>query len=162
MDLKVTFKLDTTDAFRECVMAIAAVVELAAKREGRLQEAEAVKPAEVPAKPVQVKKEEEVPAEAPATETAAEPAKAPSVLDVRTAMDLCRKRIEGNDYAENTSGEGYKKYHKKLTQEFKNIAALLGSDKPSTLAEEARASFIEQVGQLDILEDGTIGKPLPF
>jgi len=119
-----------------------------------------VKPAEVPAEPIKVKKE--APAEAPATETAAEPAKAPSVLDVRTAMDLCRKRIEGNDYAENTSGEGYKMYHKKLTQEFKNIAALLGSDKPSTLAEEARASFIEQVGKLDILEDGTIGKPLPF
>lgn len=182
MELKVTLRFDASDSFLACVdkfreaavqMVNSGVIEtLPAKDRGitraivtedsvRVDRKEKVfPPVEEPAAPAEspaVPSEEPQQAVVPPTED-----KAPSVADVRTAMDLCRKRIEGNDYAENTSGEGYKKYHKKLTQEFKSIAALLGSDKPSTLAEEARASFIEQVGQLDILEDGTIGKPLPF
>lgn len=77
--------------------------------------------------------------------------------DVRAAMHVTRQRIEGEDYKENTNGELYKKYHKPLTAQFKNIAALLGADKPSALPSDKIASFIEQCGELKILKDGTIG-----
>lgn len=82
--------------------------------------------------------------------------------DVRAAMHRTRQRIEGEDYKENVTGELYKKYHKPLTAQFKNIAALLGSDKPSTLPEDKRASFIKQCDELKIMEDGTIGSGCPF
>ncbi len=77
--------------------------------------------------------------------------------DVRAAMHVTRQRIEGEDYKENTNGELYKKYHKPLTAQFKNIAALLGADKPSALPSDKIADFIEQCGELKILKDGTIG-----
>lgn len=48
--------------------------------------------------------------------------------DVRAAMHATRQRIEGEDYKENTNGDLYKKYHKPLTAQFKNIAALLGAE----------------------------------
>ena len=81
--------------------------------------------------------------------------------DVRAAMDKTRRRIEGEDYKNNTDGEGYKKYHKQLTATFKNIAALLGSDKPSTLPAEQRASFIKQCDEL-IVENGEITTKVPY
>lgn len=77
--------------------------------------------------------------------------------DVRAAMHAARQRIEGEDYKENTNGELYKKYHKPLTAQFKNIAALLGADKPSALPSDKIADFIEQCNGLQIMEDGTIG-----
>lgn len=77
--------------------------------------------------------------------------------DVRAAMHVTRQRIEGEDYKENTNGEAYKKYHKPLTAQFKNIAALLGADKPSALPPDKIASFIKQCDELQVLEDGTIG-----
>lgn len=82
--------------------------------------------------------------------------------DVRAAMHKTRQRIEGEDYKENTNGELYKKYHKPLTAQFKNIAALLGADKPSALPPDKIASFIEQCGELKILKDGTIGTDCPY
>lgn len=82
--------------------------------------------------------------------------------DVRAAMHVTRQRIEGEDYKENTNGELYKKYHKPLTAQFKNIAALLGADKPSALPPDKIASFIEQCGELKILKDGTIGTDCPY
>ena len=82
--------------------------------------------------------------------------------DVRAAMHVTRQRIEGEDYKENTNGELYKKYHKPLTAQFKNIAALLGADKPSALPPDKIASFIEQCNGLQIMEDGTIGSNCPF
>ena len=82
--------------------------------------------------------------------------------DVRAAMHVTRQRIEGEDYKENTNGELYKKYHKPLTAQFKNIAALLGADKPSALPSDKIASFIEQCGELKILKDGTIGTDGPY
>lgn len=77
--------------------------------------------------------------------------------DVRAAMHRTRQRIEGEDYKENTEGEAYKKYHKALTAQFKNIAALLGADKPSALPTDKIESFIKQCDELQILKDGTIG-----
>ena len=82
--------------------------------------------------------------------------------DVRAAMHATRQRIEGEDYKDNTNGELYKKYHKPLTAQFKNIAALLGADKPSALPSDKIADFIEQCNGLQIMEDGTIGSNCPF
>ena len=82
--------------------------------------------------------------------------------DVRAAMHKTRQRIEGEDYKENTNGEAYKKYHKTLTAQFKNIAALLGAEKPSALPPDKIADFIEQCNGLQIMEDGTICSICPF
>lgn len=82
--------------------------------------------------------------------------------DVRAAMHVTRQRIEGEDYKENTNGDLYKKYHKPLTAQFKNIAALLGAEKPSALPPDKIADFIEQCNGLQIMEDGTIGSNCPF
>lgn len=81
--------------------------------------------------------------------------------DVRAAMHVTRQRIEGEDYKENTNGEAYKKYHKPLTAQFKNIAALLGAKKPSVLPPDKIADFIEQCNGLQIMEDGTISSNYP-
>ena len=77
-------------------------------------------------------------------------------------MHKTRQRIEGEDYKENTDGEAYKKYHKALTAQFKNIAALLGADKPSALPTDKIESFIKQCDELQILKDGTIGTECPY
>lgn len=77
-------------------------------------------------------------------------------------MHKTRQRIEGEDYKENTNGDLYKKYHKPLTAQFKNIAALLGAEKPSALPPDKIASFMEQCDELRVMEDGTIGPKLPF
>ena len=83
-------------------------------------------------------------------------------VDVRAAMERTRKRIEGEDYKENTSSEKYKKYHRQLTAEFKNIAAFLGSEKPSALpTSELRRNFCNQCDEL-MLEDGQITCKIPF
>lgn len=82
--------------------------------------------------------------------------------DVRAAMHKTRQRIEGEDYKENTNGDLYKKYHKPLTAQFKNIAALLGAEKPSALPPDKIADFIEQCNGLRIMEDGAIGSNCPF
>ena len=101
-------------------------------------------------------------AEAPASEQPAAEApaegKALTVEDVREAMRRARVRIEGEDWETNTTGEGYTKYHRQL----KNIAALLGSDKPSTLSEENYASFIKQCDELIVDADGTITTKCPY
>lgn len=82
--------------------------------------------------------------------------------DIREAMHKTRQRIEGENYKDETDGENYKKYHRQLTAQFKNIAALLGADKPSALPVEQRASFIAQCDELTVLEDGTIGTVAPY
>lgn len=102
----------------------------------------------------QVAEQEEAKAEAEQKPLTAE--------DVRAAMRKTRQRIEGEDYNENTNGDLYKKYHKPLTAQFKNIAALLGAEKPSALPPDKIANFIEQCNGLQIMEDGTIGSNCPF
>ena len=82
--------------------------------------------------------------------------------DVRAAMHKTRQRIEGEDYKENTNGDLYKKYHKPLTAQFKNIAALLGAEKPSALPADKIASFMKQCDDLRVMEDGTIGSNCQF
>lgn len=111
----------------------------------------------------QVAEQEEAKAEeaAPQDENQAEQ-KPLTAEDVRAAMHKTRQRIEGEDYKENTNGDLYKKYHKPLTATFKNIAALLGAEKPSALPPDKIASFMEQCDELRIMDDGTIGPKLPF
>ena len=97
------------------------------------------------------------------TEAQAEAEQKPlTAEDVRAAMHATRQRIEGENYKENTNGDLYKKYHKPLTAQFKNIAALLGADKPSALPSDKIADFIEQCNGLQIMEDGTIGTECPY
>lgn len=79
--------------------------------------------------------------------------------DIRACMHRTRQRFEGEDYKENTTGEGYKKYHKQLTSQFKQIAVILGADKPSALPVEQRAAFIAECDALIIGEDGNITPP---
>lgn len=100
---------------------------------------------------------------APQDESQAEAEEKPlTAEDVRAAMHKTRQRIEGEDYKENTNGDLYKKYHQPLTATFKNIAALLGAEKPSALPPDKIASFMEQCDELRIMDDGTIGPKLPF
>lgn len=113
----------------------------------------------------QVAEQEEAKAEeaAPQDESQEEAEEKPlTAEDVRAAMHKTRQRIEGEDYKENTNGDLYKKYHKPLTATFKNIAALLGAEKPSALPSDKIASFMEQCDELHVMEDGTIGPKLPF
>lgn len=85
----------------------------------------------------------EIPAEQTPAEEPAQTAKEYTEVDVREAMDRTRKRIEGENYKEQTDSELYKKWHRRLTVFFKSTAALFGSDKPSTLPDsESRAKFI--------------------
>ncbi len=83
--------------------------------------------------------------------------------DIRAAMHRTRQRFEGEDYKENTDSENYKKYHKQLTGMFKQIAAVLGADKPSALPADRRASFIAECDALIIDDNGFIAPPpAPF
>ena len=125
---------------------------------------EAAAPAEVePPKPEPEAKKEEAAPKAEAKKEAAPANKEYTEVDVRAAMERTRKRIEGDDYKENTNGEKYKKYHRQLTAKFKNIAALLGSEKPSALpSSELRETFCAQCDKLVIGEDGNITTNAPF
>lgn len=107
----------------------------------------------------------EMPQEAeptPAPEPQPKEPKEVTAEDVRLAMHQTRQRIEGEDYKDNTESEGYKRYHRALTAEFKKISALLGADKPSALPADKRHSFIVQCEDLVGKEDGTIQYQLPF
>lgn len=108
------------------------------------------------------------PAEVPSGEAEPEPVpvavEEPRELteeDIRDAMHRTRQRIEGENYKDETDSELYKKYHRQLTAQFKNIAAMLGADKPSALPAEQRAAFIAQCDELIAGEDGVIIR-VPF
>ena len=88
-----------------------------------------------------------------------QPAKELTEEDIRAAMHRTRQRFEGEDYKENTDSEAYKKYHKQLTRMFKQIAVVLGADKPSALPADMRASFIAECDALIIDEKGFIAFP---
>lgn len=82
---------------------------------------------------------------------------------IRETMHRTRIRFEGEDY-KNNPGENYKKYHKQLTSQFKQIAGILGYDKPSSIdTPEKLAVFISECAALIIGEDGNItSPPAPF
>lgn len=127
----------------------------------------AERPAEEAA-PAAVVEEKPAEAEAPkpaavAEEKPAEPMqKEYTEVDVREAMDRTRKRIEGENYKEQTDSEDYQKWHRKLTAMFKEISARYGSDKPSTLPDcESRENFIRSCDTLAVV-DGKLTEDLPF
>lgn len=104
------------------------------------------------------------PESAPAakTEPAPQPEKEYTEVDVREAMDRTRKRIEGENYKENPSGELYQKWHRRLTAFFKNTAALYGSEKPSTLPDsESRYRFIACCDAIYVKDDELV-EDCPF
>lgn len=112
--------------------------------------------ADVPEAAAPVVAAEEVPQpEAPVQQ----PEKELTEEDIRAAMHRTRQRFEGEDYKENTDSEAYKKYHKQLTGMFKQIAAVLGADKPSALPADRRASFIAECDALIIDDNGFIAPP---
>lgn len=102
------------------------------------------------------------PVQQPEAAAPAQEAKEYTEVDVRAAMDRTRRRIEGENYKENTDSPEYKKYHRQLTAIFKQIAGLLGHDKPSQLpTSDLRASFIKSCDEL-IVKDGEIESTVPF
>lgn len=117
--------------------------------------AEEVPQPEAPEQAAEPKPFAEVPVQQPEKELTEE--------DIRAAMHRTRQRFEGEDYKENTDSEAYKKYHKQLTGKFKQIAVVLGADKPSALPADRRASFIAECDALIIDEKGFIAfSPAPF
>lgn len=121
---------------------------------------------------VEVHAAESVQTEEPAATETAPAATAPAapmeereltVEDVREAMHRTRQRFEGEDYLDHPESENYQKYHKALKSMFLQIAASLGSDKPSSLPADKRAAFIAECEALVIDDSGRIAPPrAPF
>lgn len=103
---------------------------------------------------------------APAPEPAPTPAQAKELTaeDVRDAIDRTRRRFEGEDYAQNTDTEEYKRYHKALTALFKQSAMVLaGVTKPSLLPPDKIADFIADCEDINLDENGNLTLPkAPF
>ena len=90
---------------------------------------------------------------------AIQPEKELSEEDIRAAMHRTRQRFEGENYKDNPNSEPYKKHHKALTAQFKQIAAILGADKPSALPADKRAAFIAECDALILDENGLVAPP---
>lgn len=83
---------------------------------------------------------------------------------IREIMHRTRQRFEGEDYKDNATGEGYKKYHKSLTGLFKQIAISLGYERPSVIdTPEKVEAFREECEALIFDQDGFVSfPPAPF
>ena len=90
---------------------------------------------------------------------AIQPEKALTLEDIRAAIHRTRQRFEGENYKENTDSEAYKKHHKALTAQFKQIAIVLGADKPSKLPADKIAAFIAECDALILDENGLVAPP---
>lgn len=116
---------------------------------------------------VPTKAETEEPAMGTANQTPTQPAEMETrnlPVEIREAMHRTRLKFEGEDYKENSAGEGYKKYHRALTAQFKQIALALGFEKPSMIntAEKVDA-FNAECEALILDENGLITPPpAPF
>lgn len=121
-------------------------------------------PMTVTATEIQQTEQAQEPAKAEQTEQA-EPAakteapKAPALPgseECRKAMNGTRDKFEGEGWKDNTDSEGYKKYHKALTNWFKYLAGQCGApdQKPSSLTADQRATFIHDVEHTILGEDG--------
>ena len=79
---------------------------------------------------------------------------------IREIMHRTRQRFEGEDYKENTESEAYKKYHRALTSQFKQIAVTLGYEKPSHIDDpEKIKAFAAECDALSVDEKGLIIPP---
>lgn len=122
------------------------------------EQAADLKPEETPE---ETPAEQQAPAEEKPTPTAAAE-KEYTVVDVRAAMDRTRKRIEGEDYKENTTSELYQKWHRRLTEWFKQTSAVFGAEKPSALTgSENMGKFIAWCDALSV-EGDEFSEDLPF
>lgn len=128
--------------------------------------------AEAPIEAPKTEATEPVP-EAPANDKQTAPAEAPedeepkpaifSAADVRESMEQVRLKLEGPDYADRQGDPKAKALHRALTAAFKNVSSILGAEKPSGLEADKRGAFIQQIEQLAVKADGSIGiDQLPF
>lgn len=104
------------------------------------------------------------PTPAPEPAPAPTPAKELTAQDVRDAIHRTRQRFEGEDYAQNTDSEAYKKYHRALNDIFKQSAMVLaGVTKPSLLPPDKIADFIADCEDITLDENGNLTLPkAPF
>ena len=104
------------------------------------------------------------PTPAPEPAPAPTPAKELTAQDVRDAIHRTRQRFEGEDYAQNTDSEAYKKYHRALNDIFKQSAMVLaGVTKPSLLPPDKIADFIADCEAITLDENGNLSLPkAPF
>ena len=104
------------------------------------------------------------PTPAPEPAPAPTPAKELTAQDVRDAIHRTRQRFEGEDYAQNTDSEAYKKYHCALNDIFKQSAMVLaGVTKPSLLPPDKIADFIADCEAITLDENGNLTLPkAPF
>ena len=104
------------------------------------------------------------PTPAPEPAPAPTPAKELTAQDVRDAIHRTRQRFEGEDYAQNTDSEAYKKYHRALNDIFKQSAMVLaGVTKPSLLPPDKIAYFIADCEAITLDENGNLTLPkAPF
>lgn len=84
-----------------------------------------------------------------------EPVKMKPAEAVRKAMAECRTRIEGEDYTKDSP------FHKELTAEFKKLANLLESEKPSELPADKVESFVDSLSHI-VVVDGKLSYDTPF
>lgn len=120
------------------------------------------------AEPEQTRQPEPAPEPAEPVEPQPAPAQTQEVpkeyteVDVRAAIDRARKRIEGEDYKENPDSEGHRKWHRTLTDWFKNVSMVFGADKPSSLPDsESRRRFIE-ISDAVYVKDDELVTDCPF
>ena len=104
------------------------------------------------------------PTPAPEPAPAPTPAKELTAQDVRDAIHRTRQRFEGEDYAQNTDSEAYKKYHRALNDIFKQSAMVLaGVTKPSLLPPDKIADFMADCEAITLDENGNLTLPkAPF
>ena len=104
------------------------------------------------------------PTPAPEPAPAPTPAKELTAQDVRDAIHRTRQRFEGEDYAQNTDSEAYKKYHRALNDIFKQSAMVLACvTKPSLLPPDKIADFIADCEAITLDENGNLTLPkAPF
>lgn len=97
-----------------------------------------------------------------APEPAGEEAKAPSIEDVRAAMQAVRDRLEYGTPEEGQSKgpatEADQSIHRQLTKTFKEISKTLGANKPSELPNSQYGEFINRIGGLSVYD----GNVVPF
>ena len=170
MDLKISIEIGVTPELRalaesllgtrkaapESVVVVKEVKQKAESKAAKQAEKEAPKQEAKPQPQSQPRQEEQSKAQPQQEQKATY-----TEEDVREAMHKCRCRIEGEDYKENTSSEGYTKYHKNLTAYFKNMSARLGYDRPSELPVELRKAFIDECADIIVGEDGLLTS-VPF
>lgn len=167
IEINITLTAGITDDLREILAAFAASSRQEAAEVNPAPALKAKEPEPAPAaasEPKPAPKAEDPKPEMPKELATLDPNGDYSAVDVRAAMDAARCRIEGADWKENTTGESYQKWHRKLTAYFKQVAARYGVEKPSALPDsQSRYHFIVDCAGIQISKDGSdLTEDLPF